>query len=105
MNRRLLLVTIVLLLTSWAMAQQVVITPPSAVIEPGESVTLTASGALYYVWSPATGLSTTDGPVTVATPMVTTTYTCSGYGPGPESVFNGDFEQGNVGFKYFFSIL
>ena len=98
MNRRLLLVTIVLLLTSWAMAQQVVITPPSAVIEPGESVTLTASGALYYVWSPATGLSTTDGPVTVATPMVTTTYTCSGYGPGPESVFNGDFEQGNVGF-------
>ena len=98
MNRRLLLVTIVLLLTSWAMAQQVVITPPSAVIEPGESVTLTASGALYYVWSPATGLSTTDGPVTVATPMVTTTYTCSGYGPGPESVFNGDFEQGNSGF-------
>lgn len=82
----------------WAMAQPVVITPPSAVIEPGESVTLTASGALYYVWSPATGLSTTDGPVTVATPMVTTTYTCSGYGPGPESVFNGDFEQGNTGF-------
>lgn len=80
------------------MAQPVVITPPSAVIEPGESVTLTASGALYYVWSPATGLSTTDGPVTVATPMVTTTYTCSGYGPGPESVFNGDFEQGNTGF-------
>lgn len=98
MNRRLLLVTIVLLLTSWVMAQPVVITPPSAVIEPGESVTLTASGALYYVWSPATGLSTTDGPVTVATPMVTTTYTCSGYGPGPESVFNGDFEQGNSGF-------
>ena len=80
------------------MAQPVVITPPSAVIERGESVALTASGALYYVWSPATGLSTTDGPVTVATPMVTTTYTCSGYGPGPESVFNGDFEQGNTGF-------
>ena len=98
MNRRLLLVTIVLLSTSWAMAQPVVITPPSAVIEPGESVTLTASGALYYVWSPATGLSTTDGPVTVASPMATTTYTCSGYGPGPESVFNGDFELGNTGF-------
>ena len=98
MNRRLLLVTIVSLLASWAMAQSVVITPPSAVIEPGESVTLTASGALYYVWSPATALSTTDGPTTVASPMVTTTYTCSGYGPGPESVFNGDFEQGNTGF-------
>ena len=98
MNRRLLLVTIVSLLASWAMAQSVVITPPSAVIEPGESVTLTATGAWYYVWSPATALSTTDGPVTVASPMVTTTYTCSGYGPGPESVFNGDFEQGNTGF-------
>ena len=83
-------------LTSYA--QQVTITPPSANIEPGESVTLTASGALYYLWSPATGLSTTEGPVTVASPMVTTTYTCAGYAPGPESVVNGDFEQGNVGF-------
>ena len=30
--------------------------------------------------------------------MVTTTYTCSGYGPGDDSVFNGDFDQGNSGF-------
>ena len=72
--------------------------PPSANIEPGESVTLTASGALYYIWSPEYGLSVTEGPVTVASPMVTTTYTCAGYAPGPESVVNGDFEQGNVGF-------
>lgn len=91
------------LLLSWlpmlCLAQPVVITPPSAVIEPGESVTLTASGAMYYQWSPATGLSTTDGPVTVASPMVTTTYTCHGYAPGAESVVNGDFSQGNVGFN------
>ena len=80
------------------MAQPVVITPPSAVIQPGESVTLTASGAVYYQWAPPEGLSTTEGPVTVATPAVTTTYTCSGYAPGAESVFNGDFEQGNTGF-------
>ena len=82
----------------YAFAQPVTITPPSANIQPGQSVTLTASGALYYQWSPATGLSTTDGPVTVASPTVTTTYTCSGYAPGAESVANGDFTQGNVGF-------
>ena len=81
-----------------AFAQPVVITPPSANIQPGGSVTLTASGATYYQWSPATGLSTTEGPVTVASPAVTTTYTCEGYAPGDESVVNGDFSQGNTGF-------
>ena len=89
---------LLVLLTVCGFAQPVVITPPSANIEPGGSVTLTASGALYYQWSPATGLSTTDGPVTVASPLVTTTYTCSGYAPGAESVVNGNFDQGNVGF-------
>lgn len=98
MRNRLLLIALLALLTSWVMAQPVVITPPSATIEPGESVTLTASGAMYYQWSPATGLSTTEGSVTVASPMTTTTYTCTGLGPGAESVVNGDFEQGNVGF-------
>ena len=81
-----------------AKAQPVTITPPSATIEPGGSVTLTASGAMYYQWSPAAGLSTTEGPVTVASPAVTTTYTCEGYAPGDESVINGDFSQGNMGF-------
>ena len=81
-----------------AKAQPVTITPPSATIEPGGSVTLTASGAMYYQWSPAAGLSTTEGPVTVASPAVTTTYTCEGYAPGDESVINGDFNQGNMGF-------
>ena len=41
----------------------------------GNSTTLTASGAASYIWSPATGLSTTTGAVVVATPTVTTTYT------------------------------
>ena len=49
-----------------AFAQPVTINPPSATIQPGQSVTLTASGAVYYQWSPATGLSVTEGPVTVA---------------------------------------
>lgn len=81
-----------------AFAQPVTINPPSANIQPGQSVTLTASGAVYYQWSPATGLSVTEGPVTVASPTITTTYTCEGYAPGAESVVNGDFSQGNVGF-------
>ena len=60
---------------------------------------------MYYQWSPATGLSTTEGPVTVASPLVTTTYTCSGYGPGEEKVVNGNFDQGNYGFtsEYIYS--
>ena len=98
MKRRLFLSALMILLAYMAMAQPVTITPPSANIEPGQSVTLTASGATYYTWSPATGLSTTEGPVVVASPMVTTTYTCSGYAPGAESVVNGNFDQGNVGF-------
>ena len=98
MRKTLLLSVLLLVLTLMVKAQPVTITPPSANIQPGQSVTLTASGAMYYQWSPATGLSTTDGPVTVASPMVTTTYICSGYAPGDESVVNGDFEQGNFGF-------
>ncbi len=98
MKRRLFLSALMILLAYMAMAQPVTITPPSANIELGQSVTLTASGATYYTWSPATGLSTTEGPVVVASPMVTTTYTCSGYAPGAESVVNGNFDQGNVGF-------
>ena len=87
------------LLAAFAVAQPVTISPPSATIQPGDSVTLTASGATYYQWSPATGLSTTVGAVTVASPSVTTTYTCEGFSPGAESVVNGNFEQGNVGFS------
>lgn len=98
MRRNILLSAILVMLVFLVKAQPVTITPPSATIQPGGSVTLTASGATYYQWSPATGLSVTDRPVTVASPSVTTTYTCRGMGPGAESVVNGDFEQGAVGF-------
>ena len=47
---------------------------------PGGSATLTAGGAASYVWSPATGLSTTTGPTVTATPAATTTYTITGTG-------------------------
>lgn len=98
MKKTVLLQLFLLLAGLVGMAQPVTITPPSANIQPGDSVRLTASGATYYQWSPAEGLSTTVGPVTVASPVVTTTYTCMGMGPGAESVVNGDFNQGNVGF-------
>jgi len=92
------ILALVIFMTFSALAQQVTITPPSATIEPGESVRLTASGATYYQWSPAEGLSTTEGPSTTASPAVTTTYTCTGMGPGVDNVVNGNFDQGNVGF-------
>ena len=48
----------------------------------GQPVTLSVEGPnsedYTWVWSPGTGLSTTDGPVTDASPAVTTTYTVTG---------------------------
>lgn len=48
---------------------------------PGDSITLTASGAYsnYYTWTPATGLNTTQGNVVVAKPANTITYLLTGY--------------------------
>jgi len=49
---------------------------PAGSICAGQSVTLTATGGGgTYSWAPSTGLSTTSGSVTVASPAVTTTYT------------------------------
>jgi PKD repeat protein len=45
---------------------------------PGSSVTLTASGASTYTWSPGTSLNTTTGSTVIATPSSTTTYTVTG---------------------------
>jgi len=44
----------------------------------GGSVTLNANGATTYMWSPATGLSTTTGSNVIANPTATTTYTITG---------------------------
>lgn len=56
----------------------VTVSPSSASICPGGSVTLVASGASSYTWSPSTGLNTTSGNTVVASPGVTTTYTVIG---------------------------
>lgn len=44
----------------------------------GNSVSVTASGANTYSWSPATGLSSTSGTTVTANPMATTFYTVTG---------------------------
>jgi gliding motility-associated-like protein len=47
---------------------------------PGDTMKLTANGALTYTWSPARGLSTTTGAVVISSPDQTTTYTITGTG-------------------------
>ncbi len=42
-------------------------------------VTLTASGASVYTWTPSTSLSNTLGTAVIATPSVSSTYTVSGF--------------------------
>lgn len=44
----------------------------------GSSTSLTATGALTYQWTPATGLSATTGPVVTASPLSTTMYIVTG---------------------------
>ncbi len=44
----------------------------------GNATTIAASGAVTYVWSPATGLSATSGLNVTASPTTTTTYTITG---------------------------
>jgi gliding motility-associated-like protein len=44
----------------------------------GSNAVLTATGAVSYVWSPATGLSSTTGSTVWANPTATTTYTVTG---------------------------
>lgn len=45
---------------------------------PGQSLTLTATGASTYSWTPSATLSSSTGAVVTATPPVTTTYTVTG---------------------------
>jgi gliding motility-associated-like protein len=54
------------------------ISPPSPSVCSGTPVSLTASGAVNYTWSPASGLSSTTGATVTASPTSTTTYTVTG---------------------------
>lgn len=77
---------------------QVTVTPQSAVIDVGQTVPMSATGASFYIWSPTQWLTDTVGPSTTAAPLQTTVYTVSGYEPGEDKVVNGDFEMGDDGF-------
>ena len=54
------------------------VTPSNPSICPGGNVSLTASGATTYSWSPSTGLNTTSGATVIANPSATTVYTVNG---------------------------
>jgi gliding motility-associated-like protein len=54
------------------------VSPSSAQILIGQSVSLNASGANAYVWFPSTGLSTTTGSSVVASPSNTVNYSVTG---------------------------
>jgi gliding motility-associated-like protein len=66
--------------TSTVTVNQTTITllPTAAAICEGDVVTLTASGATSYAWSPPTGLSSSSGNSVSASPIATTTYTITG---------------------------
>ncbi len=57
---------------------QVSVLPVSSFICYGDTVQLTAAGAISYSWSPATGLSNTVTADPLASPLLTTTYTVTG---------------------------
>jgi gliding motility-associated-like protein len=54
--------------------------PKSASFCMGDSVLLTATGGISYLWTPAIGLSNPNAPVTYAKPATTTTYTVTATG-------------------------
>jgi hypothetical protein len=60
----------------------VTISPTEITICPGTPITLTASGATNYSWSPASNLSSAIIYNPVASPITTTTYTVLGTGAG-----------------------
>lgn len=56
----------------------IAVTPAQPTLCLGDSITLTASGANNYFWSPSTGLSSTTGNIVKASPTATTLYTVTG---------------------------
>ncbi|MGV3596818.1 MAG: gliding motility-associated C-terminal domain-containing protein [Bacteroidota bacterium] len=63
-------------------------------------LTASAKNALYYKWSPATGLNADNIANPLATPTKTTTYYIEALVTNPkELVYNGSFEEGNKGFS------
>ncbi len=72
------------------------ISPSSATVCNGTGVSLTASAASTYSWSPATGLSATTGATVTATPTTNTTYTVTGTSNGCSSTATVSVSVGTV---------
>jgi gliding motility-associated-like protein len=52
--------------------------PENSTINPGNSIQLNATGGIAYTWSPASGLSCSDCPDPIASPIVSTLYIVTG---------------------------
>jgi gliding motility-associated-like protein len=79
------------------------VNPQDTTICPGNSVTMIASGGTgSYVWASSNnseiGFPSTNSTISVS-PAITTTYTVSSNVTNQNLITNGDFEQGNTGFK------
>ncbi|MCX7697321.1 MAG: PKD domain-containing protein, partial [Bacteroidales bacterium] len=59
-------------------APQIIVYPSKPVICKGDQVTLIATGASLYDWTPSTGLNTNVGSIVVASPSENTTYRVEG---------------------------
>ena len=57
---------------------KILVTTNATTVSSSGAATLTASGAITYVWSPATGLSSNIGASVIAKPTATTTYNVTG---------------------------
>ena len=64
----------------------------------GETVYFSATGGIFYDWYPTEGLMFTEGQYNAVTTDTNVTYYCDITAAGPNIIFNGDFELGNVGF-------
>ena len=64
----------------------------------GDSARFSASGGQMYVWYPTEGLLNTTGPYNAVKTDTNVTYYCDITSIGPNNIYNGDFELGNVGF-------
>ncbi len=65
----------------------------------GQSLQLSASGAMFYSWTPTEGLNDPNIPNPIATPNSTTQYVVTGLDVSCNVIVNGDFSQGNTGFS------
>ena len=64
----------------------------------GDSARFSASGGQMYVWYPTEGLLNTTGPYNAVKTDTNVTYYCDITSIGPNNIYNGDFELGNLGF-------